>query len=241
MPSDSLAPNWLARWPRSRLDPYAAIVADVELGSSETRPRVRHRRGTWWVTFALIAAAALGGAGWVLTADPGRSAGHPSLPTYGGKDVPPGPPPTNPAEAAAEQRVYVVTEQLQGLTERDVAYESMALAPPKLIIYVYRTTARSSVSEHDYRALVPADIALQFLPALMSYTQEGQLTDLVKARTQWLTDHGVEISFFGGGGRGGPYEIGYAEHNPPDNSLLQPFEIFGPGTVVFQYQARATW
>lgn len=144
----------------------------------------------------------------------------------------------DPAELAAEQRIYLVSEKLQIISEGDDAYASMALAAPESIIYIYRAAAPTTVSERDYRALVPTDIAVQFLPALMSLKQTQQLQALVLERTQWLTDHGVEISSFGGGGFGGPYVIGYAERTPPDNSLLKPFEIFGAGTIVFEHMER---
>ena len=216
------------------------VVADVELEWSETAQRHRRRQRGWWVITALGVTVALGTGSWILVAN---VVGGRSTPAASGADkgIPHGPPPTgDPAELAAEQRVYVVTEKLQIISEDDDAYASTAVAPPRLIIYIYRSSAPTTVSERDYRAVVPADIALEFLPALMSLKQTQQLQALVIERTKWLTDHGVEISSLGGSGRGGPYVIGYAERTPPDDSLLRPFEIFGTGTVVFEHMAPGT-
>ena len=150
-------------------------------------------------------------------------------------------PADSPSQRTADMRVEVVTDKLALLSPHDAAYEGIAVALPKLIICIYRTSAASAVAERDYRALVPTDIELQFEPALLTARQEGQLQALIGQRQQWLIDHGVQVSAYGANGQGGPYFIGYAEWVRPSDALLQPFEIFGRGTVVFKYEAFGSW
>ena len=189
-------------------------------------------------TLGVIALLATGS--WLIAGNVGKARpSHPAAPVTtasGVKIAVPNeaPPNTDPAELAAEQRLDPIAQQLTAIGTQDAALENVWIAPPRLLIQIYRTTAASSVSESTYSAAVPAGIEIEFLPALLSAGQEHQLDTLVESRRQWLADNGITLSQYGGNGRGGPYHVGYSEQTPPDNSLLQPFQIFGADTVVFE-------
>jgi len=50
-----------------------------------------------------------------------------------------------------------------------------------------------------------------------------------------MRSHGVRLQSYGAG-TPGPYMLGYTEPEVPDDSLLSPFLVFGPGTVVFMHE-----
>jgi hypothetical protein len=74
---------------------------------------------------------------------------------------------------------------------------------------------------------------LLFAKALLSREQGDYLFRLVESKLAWLEQSGVVSHRRQLGGQGEPFRIYYTGDNKPSDALLEPFLLFGPGTVVF--------
>jgi hypothetical protein len=100
---------------------------------------------------------------------------------------------------------------------------------------VFRTGPTSAADRSRYLAALPSGVQATFGRALLSNDQVAAIDKIVDEKTDWLRSNGVRLQSHGAG-TPGPYTLGYTEPDAPDDSLLSPFLIFGPGTVAFKHE-----
>jgi hypothetical protein len=110
---------------------------------------------------------------------------------------------------------------------------------------IYLTGEITEERKARYRAAataLPTGASLHFRPALLTRAQVRSLGRIWQQRHQWLADHGVRSSVAGPDRQaGGRFTVGYHPKDPPpDPCLLEPFLVYGPGTVVFVPRAVET-
>ncbi len=74
-------------------------------------------------------------------------------------------------------------------------------------------------------------LSMSFAPAVLSRRQAHILRELVWSKAERLKAHGIRVGS-SGIGAGEPYLIGYSS-NELSAQTIEPFLIFGPGTVRF--------
>jgi hypothetical protein len=103
---------------------------------------------------------------------------------------------------------------------------------------VFRTGPTSAADQSRYLAALPSGVKATFGRALLSNDQVAAIDKIVAEKAEWLRSNGVRLQSWGAG-TPGPYTLGYTEPDAPDNTLLSPFLIFGPGTVAFKHEPVA--
>lgn len=147
-------------------------------------------------------------------------------------------PRSNPSPSLVD-RAHSVQGRLSDLTEElwakvvptDPDFSAFRHDAGRARVTVYRSGETSAAHEQAYRQHLPAGLSMSFAPAVLSRRQAQILRELISSKAEWLKVHGIRVGS-SGIGAGEPYSIGYAG-NEPSAQTIEPFLIFGPGTVRF--------
>jgi hypothetical protein len=138
------------------------------------------------------------------------------------------------ADPLTEAEMMNIADSIRTAGAGDEAFVDLRYAGARTFV-VYRTGPTSPAYKSRYLAAVPSGVQATFGRALLSNDQVAAIDKIVDDKTDWLRSNGVRLQSQGAG-TPGPYTLGYTEPDAPDNSLLAPFLIFGPGTVAFKHE-----
>lgn len=104
---------------------------------------------------------------------------------------------------------------------------------------IFRNDETATAMRSRYVAAVPSTVQLTFRRALLSAAQISKISSVVAADEPKLIKQGVRIQSYGGNAPG-QFVIGYLGSKRPDSQLLEPYQVFGPNTVVFAHETPVT-
>jgi hypothetical protein len=70
-------------------------------------------------------------------------------------------------------------------------------------------------------------------PALLTDQQVEVLDNLVREKRDWLLGHGIDVRLWGPADDGSHYRIIYRGDEAISDPLVEPFMLYGPGSVAF--------
>jgi len=163
--------------------------------------------------------------------------------TAGGDKVAntPGPPGVDgsgvPASVWAKQHALDgVATQIEATGKADPGYSNVEVDAQSNAITIYLTAQSAQSRRASYEKLIPADVSVNFVPAMLSASQQDTLSAAVMANEATMTSSGITPTAWGVQTLGGPYVITYAPIPGAVTSMAavqSKFNLFGSGTVVF--------
>jgi hypothetical protein len=138
------------------------------------------------------------------------------------------------ADRLTEADTIDIADSIRAAGVGDPGFVSLRYGGGRTFV-VQRTGSTTAADESRYLAALPSGVQATFERALLSNEQVAAIDKIVAKKVGWLQSHGVRLQSFGAG-TPGPYLLGYTETYAPDDSLLAPFLVFGPGTVAFKHE-----
>jgi hypothetical protein len=138
------------------------------------------------------------------------------------------------ADRLTEADTIDIADSIRAAGVGDPGFVSLRYGGGRTFV-VQRTGSTTATDESRYLAALPSGVQATFERAILSNDQVAAIDKIVAEKADWLRSHGVRLQSFGAG-TPGPYVLGYTETDAPDDSLLTPFLVFGPGTVAFKHE-----
>ncbi len=142
---------------------------------------------------------------------------------------------------ADQGRLDAVAEAVHTIgTAHDRAFDLVAIDLPTMTVTVYRADSRPDRQVALYAPAARPGIRLAFAHALLSSSQRDELFRITDAQSRLLAGQGVRITQASEEAPGGAFRVGYdPAGRTPTAAMHRPFDIYGPGTVVFAPQPPA--